>query len=123
MSKRALRPCKKVGCRNLVSYPDRYCEEHQQLSIKKDNRVSSSKRGYDRTWRKYREGFLIENPVCVKCAEVGRVRKSTVVDHIIPHKGNMKLFWDRSNHQALCKQCHDRKTASEDGGFGNFFSI
>jgi 5-methylcytosine-specific restriction protein A len=31
----------------------------------------------------------------------------------------MKLFWDKRNHQALCKRCHDEKTASEDGGFGN----
>jgi len=30
-----------------------------------------------------------------------------VVDHIVPHKGDHKLFWDPSNHQALCKQCHD----------------
>jgi 5-methylcytosine-specific restriction protein A len=41
------------------------------------------------------------------------------VDHIIPHKGNKGLFWTRFNHQALCKSCHDRKTATEDGGFGH----
>jgi 5-methylcytosine-specific restriction protein A len=42
-----------------------------------------------------------------------------VVDHIIPHKGNYKLFWDKSNWQSLCKSCHDKKTAREDGAFGN----
>jgi 5-methylcytosine-specific restriction protein A len=31
----------------------------------------------------------------------------------------MKLFWDRANWRAMSKQCHDRKTAREDGGFGN----
>lgn len=31
----------------------------------------------------------------------------------------MSLFWDRTNWQGLCKQCHSRKTAAEDGGFGN----
>lgn len=31
----------------------------------------------------------------------------------------MKLFWDSANWQAMNKECHDRKTASEDGGFGN----
>nr|WP_292832122.1 HNH endonuclease signature motif containing protein [Mesorhizobium sp.] len=30
----------------------------------------------------------------------------------------MRLFWDRSNWQPLCKPCHDRKTATSDGGFG-----
>lgn len=44
---------------------------------------------------------------------------ATIVDHIIPHKGNMELFWDRDNWQAMSKECHDKKTAREDGGFGN----
>ena len=35
---------------------------------------------------------------------------SPTVDHIIPHRGDPELFWDRSNWQALCKNCHDRKT-------------
>jgi 5-methylcytosine-specific restriction protein A len=47
------------------------------------------------------------------------VKAATVVDHIIPHQGDMTLFWDAdSNWQSLCKTCHDRKTATEDGGFG-----
>jgi prophage lambdaSa04, HNH endonuclease family protein len=29
------------------------------------------------------------------------------------------LFWDKTNWQAMSKRCHDRKTAREDGGFGN----
>ncbi|WP_396127368.1 HNH endonuclease [Edaphobacter acidisoli] len=39
-------------------------------------------------------------------------------DHIIPHRGDKKLFWDRSNWQPLCATCHSVKTAEEDGGFG-----
>jgi 5-methylcytosine-specific restriction enzyme A len=31
----------------------------------------------------------------------------------------MTLFWDRNNWQAMAKACHDKKTASEDGGFGH----
>jgi 5-methylcytosine-specific restriction protein A len=46
--------------------------------------------------------------------EGGRYRKATVVDHIIPHRGDEKLFWDRDNWQALCKSCHDHKTWTED---------
>jgi 5-methylcytosine-specific restriction protein A len=41
------------------------------------------------------------------------------VDHIIPHKGNMNLFWDKRNWQSMCGRCHSKKTAKEDGGFGN----
>jgi 5-methylcytosine-specific restriction endonuclease McrA len=29
------------------------------------------------------------------------------VDHIIPHRGDDRLFWDRSNWQALCAHHHN----------------
>jgi len=44
-----------------------------------------------------------------------RVAPATVVDHIEPHKGDEELFYDINNLQSLCKSCHDRKTAKEDG--------
>jgi 5-methylcytosine-specific restriction protein A len=31
----------------------------------------------------------------------------------------MTKFWDSSSWRSLSKQCHDRKTATHDGGFGN----
>lgn len=78
-------------------------------------RGSAASRGYDRRWRKAREGFLAKYPICA-CGCGGL---ATVVDHIKPHKGDKKLFWDRANWQPMTKVCHDRKTAREDGGFGN----
>ena len=42
----------------------------------------------------------------------GNLTPATVVDHIIPHRGDMKLFWDESNWQALCESCHNHKTGS-----------
>lgn len=57
--------------------------------------------------------FLRAYPLCAECERQGRVAPATVVDHIIPHKGNYDLFWDMSNWQSLCKPCHDRKTARE----------
>lgn len=58
--------------------------------------------------------FLAEHPLCVKCMERGVYTKATVVDHIIPHRGDRLLFWDKSNWQPLCKACHDKKTGEED---------
>jgi 5-methylcytosine-specific restriction protein A len=37
----------------------------------------------------------------------------------VPHKGDMKLFWDPSNWAPMTLAEHGRKTALEDGGFGN----
>jgi 5-methylcytosine-specific restriction protein A len=83
-------------------------------------RETSSQRGYGYRWQQMSKGFLRAHPLCVcpECQE-GKVRllAATVVDHIIPHRGDMALFWDRNNWQAMNKQCHDRKTATEDGGF------
>lgn len=76
-------------------------------------------RGYGSRWQRVRRGFLAAHPLCAACAAEGAVREATVVDHIEPHKGDQGLFWDRSNWQPLCKTHHDRKTAREDGGFGN----
>lgn len=81
-------------------------------------RGSSAARGYGGKWQKARATFLSNNPICVACLAKGFVVEATVVDHIVPHKGDMGLFWDSGNWQALCKACHDRKTAAEDGGFG-----
>lgn len=44
---------------------------------------------------------------------------ATCVDHIKAHKGDKRLFWDEKNHRPLCTGCHSRKTALQDGGFGN----
>ncbi|WP_256371941.1 hypothetical protein [Roseivivax sp. THAF197b] len=30
-----------------------------------------------------------------------------MVDHVIPHRGDMQLFWDRTNWQALCAHHHN----------------
>ena len=50
------------------------------------------------------------HPLCAECQRHGRVTAATVVDHIIPHRGNMELFWDRDNWDSLCAPCHNKKT-------------
>jgi 5-methylcytosine-specific restriction protein A len=50
------------------------------------------------------------------CEAKGRVTAANVVDHIVDHRGDTKLFWDTSNWQPLCKPCHSEKTAAEGVG-------
>ncbi len=43
------------------------------------------------------------------CQWHGHVTAATVVDHIVPHRGDNALFWDSANNwQSLCGPCHDR---------------
>lgn len=111
MPKAPKRPCRYPGCPNLCD-KGVYCINHMEFSSDR-RRGGAEARGYDSRWRKARADFLQRNPLCVKCMAQGRITPATVVDHIIPHRGDRKLFWDGQNWQPLCKSCHDRKT-----GFG-----
>lgn len=121
-----LRPCKHIGCRELTR--DGYCMQH--LLAKQEKEVDKRKE-YDkqrrpsyhqwysgRQWRVLRMHCLKCNPLCAICKQHDKLTPATVVDHIISHKGNVSMFFDTNNLQSLCKQCHDVKTAKEDG-YGN----
>ncbi|AJO76485.1 HNH endonuclease [Pseudomonas sp. MRSN 12121] len=80
---------------------------------------TSAQRGYGYKWQKAREVWLRDNPLCVYCERAGRVAAGVVVDHKVAHRGDMDLFWDRSNWQTLCKHCHDSvKQAEEAADWG-----
>ena len=65
-------------------------------------------------WSILRAKVLRETPLCVQNGKRGGCGVfATEVDHITPHRGNPKLFWGRSNLQAMCRSCHSQKTARE----------
>lgn len=121
MPRRASKPCGQPGCPKLVE--SGYCDKHRNAREKRDRerRGTAASRGYGYRWQKARLAYLKRHPLCEcpQCKAEELLRPATVVDHIVPHKGDMKVFWDSSNWQAMCKECHDRKTAKEDGAFGN----
>lgn len=45
-----------------------------------------------------------------------RLTVATVVDHIVPHKGDQTLFWNEANWQPLCKLCHDSLKQKQEHG-------
>jgi 5-methylcytosine-specific restriction protein A len=106
--------------RHLIGMPRRPPIHRPFRRPVRDDRPSAAARGYDRRWQRYRLAFLREHPLCEceECKAVGRLLPSSIVDHVIPHRGDMELFWDPGNHQAMSKPCHDRKTALCDGAFG-----
>lgn len=62
---------------------------------------------YGYTWQKARLGYLRKHPLCVEHLKRDAYVNAVIVDHIIPHRGDLVLFWDKSNWQSLCKLCHD----------------
>ena len=90
--------------------------ENLRKGCKLNKRKGANERGYTYRWQKARLTFLAREPLCVMCKAKGQTTAAILIDHIIPHKGDMKLFWDTSNWQALCKPCHDiDKSAIERG--------
>ncbi|MBT3142904.1 HNH endonuclease [Ruegeria litorea] len=116
--------CVAAGCDDLALAGLSYCADHERrrkdrLKEKRakaqtsEAAVTSRALYADQRWVRASKAFLRCNPLCADCAELGAVEVATDVDHITPHKGNRKLFWDRKNWQALCHPCHSRKTAHE----------
>lgn len=97
--------------------PQRLKTHHQRLREQRPQpspRPSSSSMGYDRRWRRLRSWFLARHPLCEHCKREGRLEPANEVDHITPLRwGGARL--DQNNLQALCKSCHSKKTAREQG--------
>lgn len=116
------KPCNAPGCGVLVASSKRFCEQHDRLkaptlTIQKNAggvALNRHERGYSNEWYAASKAFLGRNPLCRRCLDRNFIRGASVTDHIVPHKGNSKLFWDENNWQPLCKRCHDQKTFQTD---------
>lgn len=64
-------------------------------------------------WRNLRLVHLASEPLCRMCKQEGRLTPATICDHIVPHKGDVALFYG-GPFQSLCKPCHDRHKQTEE---------
>ncbi|WP_036264413.1 HNH endonuclease signature motif containing protein [Methylocapsa aurea] len=114
MPVRAPRIC---SCGNIVPSNERCAcqiKRDQERKYRFDQtRPNARKRGYTAEWTKEAKAFLKANPNCRKCGE-----PASVVDHIQPHRGNMRLFWNKANWQPLCTHCHNVTKQSEEKRLG-----
>lgn len=111
--------CKKIGCGRTAEPGKDYCFKH--IELQNIQKKVFTKRGksaeynswyHSARWRKESHEFLSKYPFCFICGS-----PSTITDHIIPHRGDVTLFWDKSNWQPMCQRCHSRKTFKENNNF------
>lgn len=107
------RPCSYPNCAELVEAGEKYCKLHKPLNKRTydDNRPSASARGYDKKWEKVRKMFLKEHPLCEDCLRYGVYTPAQEVHHIEKVKDRPDRRLDPTNLMALCKACHNRRTA------------
>lgn len=68
-------------------------------------------------WRDRRALQLRQHPLCKMCEAEGRLEPATVVDHVVPHRGDRQLFF-YGEVQSLCATCHDgAKRMVEERGY------
>ena len=116
MPERALSPCKKPGCPNLVRGRG-YCPDHQQkIDARKRfdylnaRKTPEQKRFYSsRAWTYASKSHRAKEPLCERCKERGIVKAAELVHHDPP----LNVLWARKLNPysdkylvSLCNRCH-----------------
>ena len=99
--------------------------ENNKNKFKEDFRYKKgytevSRLGYynTREWKDLRALKISEQPLCEHCLKENKFVEANVVDHIIPiYKENINLFYDYSNLQSLCNNCHFKKTRRDNSRY------
>jgi 5-methylcytosine-specific restriction protein A len=89
--------------------PGQLSPEASRLAYERQ-RGSSTARGYDNHWRKLRDAFIAENPLC---CEPGCDQPSTDADHILSvrKRPDLRLAWH--NLRPYCHGHHSARTARD----------
>lgn len=68
-------------------------------------------------WKAIRERQLDAEPLCRRCKAKGFDVLATVVNHVIPHRGDWERFIS-GPFESLCKPCHDGEVQAEEKAAG-----
>lgn len=112
MAQAPLHVCPAPGCRVLIRYPQKRCPAHATPERTRSAAgVERQKLYNNRRWRERSAAHKNEHPLCEACLRQGRTTAVYATDHVIPHRGDLTLFWDESNWESACEACHNAKTA------------
>ena len=119
MPRKPKRPCSFPGCPNLTD--GRYCKEHEKQENKryeKYDRDPAVRRRYGRAWKRIRDSYISQHPLCEECEKNGKLIRAEEVHHKKPlSEGGTHA---RENLIALCKECHARTHAESGDRWHNF---
>ena len=107
MPRKPKRPCSSPGCPRLTD--GRYCEEHAKAEAKryeKYDRDPAVRRRYGRAWKRIRDSYIQQHPLCEKCGETGKLTPAEEVHHKLPlSQGGTH---EQRNLIALFQPCHSK---------------
>lgn len=118
MPRKPKRPCSYPGCPTLTD--GRFCEEHAKQEAKryeKYDRDPAVRRRYGRAWKRIRDRYVSQHPLCEMCLGNDRMTPTEEVHHKLPlAEGGTH---DQSNLIALCQSCHSRIHAERGDRWGH----
>ena len=84
MPRKPLKPCRYPGCPKLTS--GLYCEDHQGIMDRNYNQYTRSanhNKKYGRAWKRIRDRYIKEHPLCELCLKEQKLIPATEVHHIV----------------------------------------
>lgn len=86
----------------------------KQTKVKFDNDDKPAKYYSSKSWKKMREDYFKQNPLCENCMKNGIIKPGAEVHHkqifsyAMSPEGKWNLFLDQNNLMTLCRSCHER---------------
>jgi 5-methylcytosine-specific restriction protein A len=88
-----------------------------KLKPRQPNNIKSLNESYyyNKYWKKIRNTYITEHPLCEECLYKGIYRPATCVHHIHEfmrgktEQERIRLITDYGNLQSLCDECHKKK--------------
>ncbi len=109
MPKKPKRPCRFANCPKLTEDKSGYCIEHKKIMQRHYDKFT---RGYDTheryggNWKKIRDRYIRQNPLCEMCRAEGKFTAGTIVHHIKPlSEGGTN---EEKNLMTVCTGCHEK---------------
>ena len=107
MPRKPKRPCRMNGCPNLAEDGKLYCHIHKGTEMHEYNhyrRDPESNKRYGRSWKRIRDRYISEHPLCEDCLSRGIYRPAEEVHHKLPLADGGTH--EKNNLVSLCHSCH-----------------